>query len=50
MKVKFFTQHFYNRTEFILLPTIGIIDRDDGWAVGLVWLLWSVSLCFDKRR
>lgn len=50
MKIKFFTQQFLDRTEIILTPALGIIVRDDGWALALVWLMWSVSLCFGRRR
>ena len=50
MIVKFYVQRFYNRTEIILNPAIGIIIREDDWTIAIVWLLWSVSFIFDRRK
>ena len=49
MKVKFFKQHFYNRTEIFIFPAVGIIVRKDGWSVAICWILWSVSFIFNRR-
>ena len=50
MKVKFFTQEWLNRTEWIIVPTIGVIVHEKGWSIAFVWLKWSVSFCFGREN
>jgi len=48
MTVRFYTQSWIDRTEFVLIPTVAVIKYHKGWAIGIAWLKWSVSFCFGR--
>lgn len=48
--VKFYTQDFGWRTEWYILPAIGIIDGEHVISIAFAFLKWSLSVVFRKRR